>query len=74
MNNRMGCHAILQEIFLTQGLNLCLLHLLHWYEGSLPLFHWEAYSCPKDMYGSWDIVLGLSSLTLLAANLLLSLS
>ena len=24
-----GCHALLQEIFLTQGLNLCLLQLLH---------------------------------------------
>ena len=24
-----GCHALLQGIFLTQGLNLCLLHLLH---------------------------------------------
>ena len=26
-------HAILQGIFLTQVLNLCLLHLLHWQEG-----------------------------------------
>ena len=25
-----GCRARLQGIFLTQGLNLCLLHLLHW--------------------------------------------
>ena len=24
-----GCHFLLQGIFLTQGLNLCLLHLLH---------------------------------------------
>ena len=24
-----GCHALLQGIFLTQGLNMCLLHLLH---------------------------------------------
>ena len=28
--------AILQGIFLTQGLNLCLLGLLHWQAGSLP--------------------------------------
>ena len=36
-NIGMGCHALLQGIFLTQGLNPCLLHLLHWQEGSLPL-------------------------------------
>ena len=28
-NTRVGCHFLLQGIFLTQGLNLCLLHLLH---------------------------------------------
>ena len=28
-NTRVGCHALLQEIFLTQGLNSCLLQLLH---------------------------------------------
>ena len=33
----MGCHALLQEIFLTQASNLSLLHLLHWQAGSLPL-------------------------------------
>ena len=32
-----GCHALLQGIFLTQGLNPCLLCLLHWQVGSLPL-------------------------------------
>ena len=36
-NTGMGCHAFLQEIFLTQGSNLCLLRLLHWQAGSLPL-------------------------------------
>ena len=30
----MGYHFLLQGIFLTQGLNL---HLLHWQVGSLPL-------------------------------------
>ena len=29
-----GFHALLQGIFLTQGLNLC---LMHWQAGSLPL-------------------------------------
>ena len=32
-----GCHFLLQGIFLTQGLNPDLLHLLHWLVGSLPL-------------------------------------
>ena len=32
----MGCHFLLQRIFLTQGLNP---HLLHWQTGSLPLRH-----------------------------------
>ena len=33
----MGCHALLQGIFPVQGSNLCLLCLLHWQVGSLPL-------------------------------------
>ena len=32
----MGCHFLLQGIFLTQGLNQ---HLLHWQADSLPLRH-----------------------------------
>ena len=36
-NTRVGCHALLQGIFLTQGLNLHLLCLLHWQVGSLQL-------------------------------------
>ena len=32
-----GCHDLLQGTFLTQGSNLCLLSLLHWHAGSLPL-------------------------------------
>ena len=32
-----GCHALLQGIFLTQGSNWHLLCLLHWQAGSLPL-------------------------------------
>ena len=34
---RVGCHALLQGTFLTQGLKLYLLCLLHWQVGSLPL-------------------------------------
>ena len=33
----LGCHALLQGIFPTQRLNPCLLSLLHWPTGSLPL-------------------------------------
>ena len=36
-NIGMGCHALLQGIFSTQGLNLCFLHLLHWQMHSLLL-------------------------------------
>ena len=34
-----GCHALPQGIFLTQGSNPHLLHLLHWQADSLPLSH-----------------------------------
>ena len=33
----MGCHALFQGIFPTQGSNQCLSCLLHWPVGSLPL-------------------------------------
>ena len=36
-NTGVGCHALLQGIFPTQGSNVCLLRLLHWQAGSLPL-------------------------------------
>ena len=36
-NTGVGCHALLQGIFTTQGLNPCLLYLLHWQAGSLSL-------------------------------------
>ena len=36
-NTGMGCHALLQGIFPTQGLNQCSLCLLHGQVGSLPL-------------------------------------
>ena len=35
-NTGVGCHCLLQGIFLTQGLNLC---LLHWQADSLPMSH-----------------------------------
>ena len=36
-NIGVGCHALLQGIFLTQGLNFHPLSLLHWQLDSLPL-------------------------------------
>ena len=36
-NTGVVCHALLQGIFPTQGLNLHLLYLLHWQECGLPL-------------------------------------
>ena len=35
----MGCHVLLQGIFPTQGLNLCLPSLLHWQAGPLLMCH-----------------------------------
>ena len=35
-NTGVGCHALLQAFFLTQGSNPGLLRLLHWQVGSLP--------------------------------------
>ena len=36
-NTGVGCHALLQRIFPTQGSNPCLLHLLRWQADSLPV-------------------------------------
>ena len=36
-NTGVGCHALRQGVFPSQGLNLSLLRLLHWQPGSLPL-------------------------------------
>ena len=36
-NTGVGCHFLLQEIFLTYGSKLHLLHLIHWQADSLPL-------------------------------------
>ena len=36
-NIAVGCYFLLQEIFPIQGSNLCLLRVLHWQAGSLPL-------------------------------------
>ena len=38
-NTGVGCHFLLQGIFLTQGVNLCLLLFRYWHADSLPLSH-----------------------------------
>ena len=45
----MGCHALLQGIFPTQGWNQQLLSLPHSQAGSLPLTHWEALHESQQM-------------------------
>ena len=38
-NTGVACSFLLQGVFLTQGSNLSVLHLLHWQADSLPLSH-----------------------------------
>ena len=45
-NTEVGCHTLFQGIFLTQGSNPHLLHLLHW--------HWQAGSSPLSHQGSLE--------------------
>ena len=54
MNTGVGCHFLLQGIFLTQGLNL---HLLHWQEDSLPT---ELQGKPSSRIGWPKICSGFS--------------
>ena len=44
-----GCHFLLQGIFLTQGVNLRLLHLLHLQVDSLPLHHLGSPKIPHKI-------------------------
>ena len=41
-NSAVGCHFLLQEIFLTQGLDL---YFLHWQANSLPVSHLGSQVC-----------------------------
>ena len=63
-NTGVGCHFLLQGVFLIQELNLDLLCLLHWQADSLPLAgpgkpigSYDMPICPVVMYGceSWTI-------------------
>ena len=57
-NTRMGCHVLLQGIFLTQGSNQHLLCLLHWQVGSLPLVP-LGNSCKGTGFPKTNMFLGL---------------
>ena len=43
-----GCHSLLRGIFVTQGLNLHLLHLPHWQVDSLPVSHLDVQESSKS--------------------------
>ena len=55
-NTRVGCHFLLQGIFLTQGPNLHLLCLLHWQANSLPL---SQLGSPHNISWSFSIAYGM---------------
>ena len=49
-SNGVGCHSLLQGVFLTRGLKRLLWHLLHWQVGSLPLaWHGEPLSSAPSL-------------------------
>ena len=72
-NTGVGCHALLQGSFPTQGSNLSLLCLLHWQVNSLPLNHWESEGVYGPVSGKTELVLGSSSLFCVLFLLLLLL-
>ena len=49
-NTGVGCHFLLQGVFPTQGLNPCLLRLLHWQADSLLSTTWEAHINYTEIY------------------------
>ena len=53
-NTGVGCHFLLQGIFLNQGSNPCLLRFLHWQADSFPRVTWEAHpvihTLPKQYF------------------------
>ena len=49
-NTGEGCHFLLQGIFLTCGLNPC---LLNWQVDSLPLSHQGSPICPNSLLWTW---------------------
>ena len=59
-NTGVGCHGLLQGIFLTQGLNPHLLHLLHWHMSSLALVPPGKPSVVLTCFRIWYVTLSCS--------------
>ena len=58
-NSKMGCHFLLQGIFLIQGSNSCLRHFQNWQTYSLPLSHLESpqyYKYSEILHIQWNII------------------
>ena len=74
-NTGVGCHALLHEIFLTQGLNPCLLHFLHWQAGyrQVPKNDW-AGAYVKPAFLSYGLKVKKKSVILLHFSVLFILS
>ena len=55
-NAGVGCHFLLQGIFLTQGSNLYLRNLLHWQADILPLSHLgsQLADSPSSVFSWWQ--------------------
>jgi len=52
-NTGVGCHALLQGIFLTQGSNPCLSCLLHWQAGFTTSATWETHKVLISLLCFW---------------------
>ena len=65
-NTGVGCHALLQGIFLTQGSNLHLLCLLHWQAGCLPPAppgsHWHPVAGDYPKSRAWAVCIAVNQL------------
>ena len=68
----LGCHFLLQGIFLTQGSHLDLLHLLHWQEGFYYCAIWEA-PLLNSSGGPWNRSLRLVDMPPAASSFTLTL-
>ena len=51
-----GCHLLLHGVFLTQGSNPNLLHLLHWQSDSLPLGNKESPCSDYFAIEFWEFI------------------
>ena len=67
-NTGMGCQFLLQGIFLTQGLNPCLLRLLHWQADSLPLHHLGSFFHIYLIYCSMQLIFSVNTQIIWPSN------